>query len=290
MSFLSHIFLSIILVAQGFFGHAQPVAITPISTTTVSAIVSRPRVNVPATKASAVTAPVNVPATVAPAATIPAPVVTLPVTPPVPIVTTVTPPPAAPAPPPNTTLCNGTYYTACASGESFVCPASGAAYCQLPVQQQSNTETAQQALEAQEQAVLTPVVNEITELNTQSSACLSQIPATSGVVLGQEGAEDQAQAESCENITSESNVFLDEEKVIQEGGDMTATCSANILNLEKQIYQLRQKLVTEDAGEIGSGQAGPVVLGQEQQMAQKEAAQEAPLDQQVEDNLYYCQE
>lgn len=33
-------------------------------------------------------------------------------------------------PPPNTTLCNGTYYTACPAGQNFVCPSSGGAYCQ----------------------------------------------------------------------------------------------------------------------------------------------------------------
>ncbi len=32
--------------------------------------------------------------------------------------------------PQNTTLCNGTYWSACPAGQDFVCPASGNAYCQ----------------------------------------------------------------------------------------------------------------------------------------------------------------
>ncbi len=37
-------------------------------------------------------------------------------------------------PPPNTTFCNGTNWTRCPSGQDFVCPASGKAYCRLPQQ------------------------------------------------------------------------------------------------------------------------------------------------------------
>ena len=51
--------------------------------------------------------------------------------------TLVAPPtPLAQTPPPNTTLCNGTYWNACPSGESLICPQSGSAYCQsnAPVQ------------------------------------------------------------------------------------------------------------------------------------------------------------
>lgn len=54
---------------------------------------------------------------------------------------------AAPKPPtpptPKGTLCNGTYWTACQNGRSFVCPASGDAYCQAPQQDNnSNQNTA----------------------------------------------------------------------------------------------------------------------------------------------------
>jgi len=49
---------------------------------------------------------------------------------------------ASPLPVPNLTpadsiLCNGTYWTQCPTGQDFVCPASGNAYCRLP-QQQTN--------------------------------------------------------------------------------------------------------------------------------------------------------
>ena|SRR3989344_3031987 len=37
--------------------------------------------------------------------------------------------------PPNTTFCNGTNWTQCPTGQDFVCPASGNAYCQIPQQQ-----------------------------------------------------------------------------------------------------------------------------------------------------------
>lgn len=37
---------------------------------------------------------------------------------------------SAPTPTPNGTLCNGTYYTACPTGQDFICPATGKAYCQ----------------------------------------------------------------------------------------------------------------------------------------------------------------
>lgn len=52
------------------------------------------------------------------------------------VITPVVPPtvPSVAAPLPNTTLCNGTYYTACSLGQSFVCPPSGGAYCQVPQQ------------------------------------------------------------------------------------------------------------------------------------------------------------
>lgn len=36
------------------------------------------------------------------------------------------------ATPPNSTFCNGTYWTACPTGQNFVCPTSGNAYCQVP--------------------------------------------------------------------------------------------------------------------------------------------------------------
>lgn len=39
------------------------------------------------------------------------------------------------SPPPNTIPCNGTNWTLCPAGQSFVCPPSGNAYCQAPPQQ-----------------------------------------------------------------------------------------------------------------------------------------------------------
>lgn len=47
-------------------------------------------------------------------------------------------------PPPNTTLCNGTYYTPCVSGQNFVCPASGDGYCQTPTTQSLPAPSAEQ--------------------------------------------------------------------------------------------------------------------------------------------------
>lgn len=46
--------------------------------------------------------------------------------------------PIASTPPPNTTLCNGTYWKQCPEGADFVCPASGSAYCQPSQQQRAN--------------------------------------------------------------------------------------------------------------------------------------------------------
>lgn len=51
-------------------------------------------------------------------------------------------PVSQPEPPkPTGTLCNGTYWSSCPTGQSLVCPATGGAYCQLPqqpVQQKDN--------------------------------------------------------------------------------------------------------------------------------------------------------
>ncbi|HUD02857.1 MAG TPA: hypothetical protein VMR46_02445 [Candidatus Paceibacterota bacterium] len=109
MTFLSHIFLSIVLVVQGFFGHAQPIAVVPIATSTVSNTTN----NLQAATTSTIT---KTPPVMTPAS---APVVT----------------PTAPS---NTTLCNGTYYTNCPSGNTLVCPNNGGkAYCtsSTPTQQ-----------------------------------------------------------------------------------------------------------------------------------------------------------
>ncbi len=69
-------------------------------------------------------------------------------------------------PPPNATLCNGTYYTACSAGEDFVCPASGGAYCQ-PSQQQQQQQTQYQQQQSQAAAAQQQTQNQIDTLTTQ---------------------------------------------------------------------------------------------------------------------------
>jgi hypothetical protein len=91
--------------------------------------------------------------------------------------------------PPNTTLCNGTYYNnSCPSGENLVCPSSGSAYCQLSQQQQqANNEAAQAAAlqqqeanaQAAQQAAQQQKTNQINALtsayNTQYNALQQEI-------------------------------------------------------------------------------------------------------------------
>jgi hypothetical protein len=59
--------------------------------------------------------------------------------------------PVVSTPPPNTTLCNGTYYQNCSTGQNFVCPAIGGGYCQTS-QQQTNDEAEQEAALQQQEA------------------------------------------------------------------------------------------------------------------------------------------
>ena len=76
----------------------------------------------------------------------------------------------------NITLCNGINWSQCPSGQSFVCPTIGSAYCQSP-QQQTKASSDSQALvryQAQYQAVqdkIKPSQEQIDYLNKKSSAC-----------------------------------------------------------------------------------------------------------------------
>ncbi len=50
------------------------------------------------------------------------------------------------APPPNATYCNGQYWTACPVGDNFVCPATGDAYCEIPISAEDVNRAANETL------------------------------------------------------------------------------------------------------------------------------------------------
>ena len=135
--------------------------------------------------------------------------------------------------------------------------------------------------------MLDPLNTEINTLETQLSTCTAAMSSRQ-IGLGREGVEAEGQAAECQNITSETDAFLLEKSIIQQGGIMTQTCSSNILNLEQQIYKLRQTALGEETGDLTTG-SGPVGEGNAQRIAQTETQQETPLVQQVQQNIYYCQ-
>jgi hypothetical protein len=169
-----------------------------------------------------------------------------------------------------------------------VIDASGNVITPAPQTAQDAQLQAQQAAQEQMEAILAPLDNEINKLQTQVNTCDGQISMPTSQGLAQ--AQAQSQAAGCQNLTSELSVFLAEQKVIQDGGIMTQTCSANILNLAQQIYNLRQKAAGV-ANTYGTtpGMSAPTAQVIAQYAVQAEAVQEAPLDQQVQQNLYYCQ-
>jgi hypothetical protein len=150
-------------------------------------------------------------------------------------------------------------------------------------------ETAQnvQLQAQQEQVILAPLNNEISQLQTQSTSCTNAM-VSSPIGQGLSDLSVEAQAAGCENLSSELSVFLAEKSIIQQGGVMTSACSAEISTLDKQIYALRQRALGEEGGDLSSG-TSVVGEGNAQLDAQTEANQEAPLLQQVQQNLYYCQ-
>jgi hypothetical protein len=128
----------------------------------------------------------------------------------------------------------------------------------------------------------------ISDLQSQLSTCYGATTNTGPVAEGNGMIAYQSKTAQCQNLTSELNVFLAEKGVIQQSGVMTQTCSENISNLAEQIYTLRKKALGEEAGALTTG-TSVVGQGNAQRIAQTEAIQEAPLVQQVQQNLYYCQ-
>jgi peptidoglycan hydrolase-like protein with peptidoglycan-binding domain len=88
-------------------------------------------------------------------------------------------------PPPSGTLCNGSYYTACPTGQDFVCPASGGAYCQLSPRQTNPQVVQQQSTQVQENTaletdnknkaivVLNQIITDYTSLDTYLTSAIS---------------------------------------------------------------------------------------------------------------------
>ncbi|GEM_PF-2111722 len=72
------------------------------------------------------------------------------------------------APPSNTILCNGTYYTSCSTGSNLVCPSNGgSAYCQSPMPAQSLQPTQQNTQSPSQPVSQTPA-------STQTPAPITQ--------------------------------------------------------------------------------------------------------------------
>ena len=210
--------------------------------------------------------------------------------------------PSAPTIPANSKLCNGSYYTSCSAGSAFICPSGGgAAYCQAtnPVVQQTtqptqqstqNTQSqAQQALQAQQQAVLTSLESDISGVNTQLSTCISEMGTSISFQQGAAAVAQETKAAECQNIGYELNDFSVEQNFIVKGGHVTSTCSSQIKTLEQNIFSLRQQAASDEAGVNTSGIDLEAEQGEVLKITQTEAAQEAPLLQQVKLNLYYCQ-
>jgi hypothetical protein len=123
-------------------------------------------------------------------------------------------------PSPNAALCNGTYWSACPSDQSFVCPSSGTAYC-LPNQQsrqESYQDTLQtnlqsiidarnakyQQIEQQMESELNPIESQIDELNAQYN---SQCNFGLELMTGQP-------AKNCMNLSLKIMDLQNQEKVI----------------------------------------------------------------------------
>lgn len=223
---------------------------------------------------------------------------------------------------PGTVVCQGTTREACPSGQTGTCMPDGNYYCSdMPVAQSQPakkytlpsgavvdangsvisqgptndeyipatqpTQPIQQNATAVNQTVLEPLNTEIDELQSEQQACTDKMLGSSAAVEGGGAIAAQAQAASCQNISSELSVFLEAQRVTQAGA-LTYACFSKILNLETQIASLRQKALGEEAGYLTTGTYS---IGQARaaQVAQIETQQETPLLQEVQQNLYYCQ-
>ncbi len=161
ISFLGKVFASITISISSLFGiHSIPSVVPFTSTPTLVA----PESDVGKTEQELRPAVKVVPVE---AATMPVPVSsTVPNTPSQPAQ------PSIPAvPPPNTILCNSSYYTTCPSGQYLVCPSSGTAFCQPSAA----------SVTAQEQADATTAQKKIDSITAE---CNSQINAFNQQILG----------------------------------------------------------------------------------------------------------
>lgn len=153
----------------------------------------------------------------------------------------------------------------------------------------SEAEIQQQKLLENRQAILTALDKKIDDLQSQSDSCLNEMTKDVHFQQGSVQVAQQVRAAQCQNITSELNDFLTERQVVQQGGNITYQCSQNISSLEQKIYVLRQNVANSVAGIYSAPTSARIMQGRAQQAIQTEAAQEAPLLQQVQQNLYSCQ-
>lgn len=126
----------------------------------------------------------------------------------------VTPVSSTPTPPPNTTLCNGTYYTACVSG-SLVCPSSGGkAYCQNPQDTQALQQLDQQlqTLYARLQSDKDNVSVLRSQWNSQCSSTVAPLSAETGraYILA------LSQAQQCSSLSQSEMPYIQDEAITQQ--------------------------------------------------------------------------
>ena len=210
-SFIGKIISSIVIATTAFFGgHASPpsAVVIPDATSSPEMVASTSVRHVTPVSSSRVAAPA--PAVPPSQVKTESKLVETPVTFPV-----------------GSTLCNGTYYSACTSGQDLVCPASGAAYCQpnaasISAQEQQMQQQQANQLAAQEER-LKPLISQFDSITSNiSSAC-------QGAVAGSPVA-------SCEGAESSLLTVLQKEAAV---GISTQDAAPQLAAIQKEYAYLQ---------------------------------------------------
>jgi hypothetical protein len=268
--FLSNFFSSVIIAVSVLFGgHTVPAVQPSPATSTVSisppaAVLSTPPPSIVSQDSS------------------PSPKQTIAVVVPNPDV--IAQPSSKASAPPDSTYCNGIYYSSCPSGQDLICPTNGDAYCQPDV---STVIAQQQDQQHILDILIDPLNKRIASLQSQSDSCLSKISSSLNFVEGAAQVTQQVQASECQNVTSELSDLLVARGYVQQGGNLTKDCIQRIISLEQQVYDLRDKALKSEAGELTTG-TYEIGSARAQQIAALESSQESPLLQQIQQNIYYC--
>ncbi|MCL4403912.1 hypothetical protein M1432_00995 [Patescibacteria group bacterium] len=191
--------------------------------------------------------------------------------------------PTVPTPPPNTTPCNGSYYTACPAGEDFRCPTNGGgAYCQ-PSQQQLEAQAAAEAqmrYQTQYQAVqekIQPLQSQLSGLQSQTN----QMCSGNGSFEGSTGVECTYLANQETYVGQYENAILAD--FITPVTNTSISYENELDNLYQQIFQVKMNYAKQIYG-INSrgGISMQEAIGEEQNAATAANTQITAIDQQIQ--------